>query len=81
LESLKSCRKRRSKLSLDVLERGEKEGGLEMRRGSFTASESMVTGGGICELRRAIPAARRRLLQREKGGAREESRGFYRVEL
>jgi hypothetical protein len=28
-----------------------------VRRGCFTASESTVTGGGICELRRAIPAA------------------------
>jgi hypothetical protein len=68
-------------VSFDAPERGKKEGELEVRRGCFTASKSMVTGGGICELRRAIPAARRRLLQREKGGAREESWGFYRVEL
>jgi hypothetical protein len=65
----------------DAPERGKENRGVEERRGCFTASESSVTGGEIGELRQAIPAAWRRLLQREKGGAREESWGFYRVEL
>jgi hypothetical protein len=60
--------KKRGKLSIDTTERGEKEGELKVRRGCFTASESTVTGGGICELRRAISAAWR--LQNVRG--REE---------
>jgi hypothetical protein len=66
--------------SFDVPEREENERGFERREGSFTVSESTASGGGTRELRRGISAARQRLLQRRKGGAREESRGFYRVE-
>jgi hypothetical protein len=43
--------KKRGKLSIDAPERGEKEGELEVRRGCFTALETTVTGGRICELR------------------------------
>jgi hypothetical protein len=75
-----NCEKRWGRASVDVLERGEKERGFEGRGGSFTALESMTSGGGTWELRRGISAARQRLLQRRKGGAREEIRGFYRVE-
>jgi hypothetical protein len=54
LEGSKNYEKKRGKLSIDAPERGEKEGELEGRRGGFTASESTMTGGGNCELRRAI---------------------------
>jgi hypothetical protein len=48
-----------------MLQREEMEGELEVRRGCFTASESSATGGGIGELRRAIPTAWR--LETERG--------------
>jgi hypothetical protein len=68
--------KKRGKLSLDAPERGEKEGELEGRRGCFTASESTVTGGGICELRRAIPAAWRLRIERGREEKGEGVLGF-----
>jgi hypothetical protein len=43
--------------------------------------ESTMFGGGTCEFRWGISAAQRHLLQRGERGAREESWGFYRVEL
>jgi hypothetical protein len=71
----KTARKSRGKLSLDVPERGEKEGELEVRRGCFTASESTVTGGRICELRRAILAAWRLRIERGREEMGEGVRG------
>jgi hypothetical protein len=68
--------KKRGKLSIDATERGEKEGELEVRRGCFTASESTVTGGGNCELRREIPAAWRLRIERGREEKGEGVLGF-----
>jgi hypothetical protein len=68
--------KKRGKLSFDAIERGEKERELEVRRGCFTVSESTVTGGGICELRRAIPAAWRLRIERGREEKGEGVLGF-----
>jgi hypothetical protein len=76
----KAARKGGAKVSFDAPERGKEKMGVQGGGGGCTASESMMSGGGTCELRRGISAAQRRLLQRGEGGAREESRGFYRVE-
>jgi hypothetical protein len=49
-----TVRKSGAGLSIDAPERGEKEREFEGRGGGFTASESMTSGGGTCELRRGI---------------------------
>jgi hypothetical protein len=76
----KAARKGGARVSFDAPERGKEKRGLEGRGGGFTALESTASGGGTWELRQGISAARWCLLQRGKGGAREESWGFYRVE-
>jgi hypothetical protein len=50
----KTVRKSGASLSIDALERGEKEREFEGRGGGFTASESMTSGSGTCELQRGI---------------------------
>jgi hypothetical protein len=46
-----AAEKGRGKISLDAPERGEMEGGFQVRGGGFTASESTAFDGGTCELR------------------------------
>jgi hypothetical protein len=56
-------------------ERG-KGGGARGEKGCFTASESMVTGGGNCEFRREIPAAWRLRIERGREEKGEGVLGF-----
>jgi hypothetical protein len=72
----KTARNCGARLSFDAPEREKEKRGFEGSGGGFTAPESMTSGGSTCELRRAIPAAWRLRIEREREEKGEGMLGF-----